>query len=403
MLLTALTLTWALDVVETTQEERREVIPVPDFTLLDAPDEVVGGAPIEDNRWPDAAGIVFYGQYVGCTGVLVGPRTVITAAHCADGITHVKLDTNRWTARDGELIAAEAVIRHPRAASTYDIAVVRLAEASTVAPRPIAADCVAEAALTDGAPVIVVGYGSTRRDGNGGSSVLVEGTTFVQDADCSEARIDGMVTGCQVKGGEIGAGGNGVDACFGDSGGPLYLPTPDGVFVAGITSRGYMGVRNPCGEGGIYVRPDAVLPWIQRVSEDEIALPACNLPPEAEIDPIVAPKGGVGSTWLDGWDPEGGHVRFEIVEPPAHGTVEVKGERLVYDAEAGYSGPDAFVVAAVDDGNAEWPDYGDARTEYTVDVDVKDGPFACDTGGTPAQLGVLGLGLLMVRRRRAHA
>ena len=36
--------------------------------------------------------------------------------------------------------------------------------------------------------------------------------------------------------GELGAGGMGIDTCPGDSGGPLYLPTDFGTFLAGVTS-----------------------------------------------------------------------------------------------------------------------------------------------------------------------
>ena len=77
--------------------------------------------------------------------------------------------------------------------------------------------------LVDGAEVAVVSS-STRENGNGSTTVLHEGVTYVQDADGDENYVD--VNGERIytgfngsvsPGGEVGAGGNGVDACFGDS------------------------------------------------------------------------------------------------------------------------------------------------------------------------------------------
>ena len=47
--------------------------------------EVVGGEVAASGEWDDTVGIVFYGSYVGCTGTLIGPKLVLTAAHCLDG------------------------------------------------------------------------------------------------------------------------------------------------------------------------------------------------------------------------------------------------------------------------------------------------------------------------------
>src|SRR5205823_13940146 len=64
-------------------------------------------------------------------------------------------------------------------------------------------------------------------------------------------------------GGELVAGGAGTDSCFGDSGGPVYLDTPRGAVVIAAVSRGVDNAATPCGGGGIYVRTDKVVAWLE--------------------------------------------------------------------------------------------------------------------------------------------
>ena len=42
---------------------------------------IVGGSP-DGSGHPNVAAIVYEGGFVGCTGFLVAPRVVVTAAHC---------------------------------------------------------------------------------------------------------------------------------------------------------------------------------------------------------------------------------------------------------------------------------------------------------------------------------
>jgi len=247
---------------------------------VDAPGEndgaddqpVTGGSPASPGAWPDVAAI-YFGREVGCTGVLVAPDVVLTAGHCAEGITAVKLDTVDFE-QGGERIAARKVVAYPKWARTYDLALVFLEHASTVEPRVIAQSCALDEWLDVGASVAVVGYGATDKRGEVYGTRLNEGYTEVQDPDCTD-----LDRGCNERvspAGELGAGGGGVDACFGDSGGPLYLVTDDGAYLVGITSRGYGDARLPCSEGGIYTRPDAAIDWIEDQIGHELPAPACD-------------------------------------------------------------------------------------------------------------------------------
>ncbi|HWM84587.1 MAG TPA: trypsin-like serine protease, partial [Kofleriaceae bacterium] len=218
------------------------------------PPPVVGGEPSPAGRWPDTAAVMDAG-ITFCTGTLIAPQVVLTAGHCVEGVVgEVKLDAIDADG-PGEVIAVTSAIAYPDWETTYDIAVLLLAEPSTIPPRPLATDCVVTESLVSSAPVTLVGYGATTPGGEDLNTALMEGEARILDADC----VGG--NGCApavVPGGEFVAGGAGVDSCFGDSGGPVYLPTPYGTVVAGVVSRGLDDSPTPCGGGGIYVRPDSV-------------------------------------------------------------------------------------------------------------------------------------------------
>lgn len=87
------------------------------------------------------------------------------------------------------------------------------------------------------------------------------------------------------------------DSCYGDSGGPLYVPTEQGDFVVGLVSRGRSDVERDCGDGGVYTLLSAHLPWIARTAGDRFQPRAEPGVQEVSFladgaDPISAPKGG---------------------------------------------------------------------------------------------------------------
>lgn len=369
--------------------------------LDEVPAGVTGGDPVEAGDWEDCAA-VYQGTSaydVVCTGVLVAPDVVLTAGHCVGGLKQVKLKTNDYT-KGGEVIAVSKTIEYPNSWNNYDVAVLMLAEESTVEPRVIARDCIRDE-IVDGADVAVVGYGALDRYGNQYGTRMMEGFTVITDADCSHTDW-----GCNASvspNGELGAGEDGVDACYGDSGGPLYLLTDRGEYLVGITSRGWYGAD--CGDGGVYVRPDAIVDWIEEVSGRTLPRPVCGEPPDPIAAPIYVPKNEAGFTTIDPRDPDGDSgITYTIARPPTSGGAEVMEDGSVrYQPETGFLGDDSVLVTVTDAEGLS------ADVEIAVKV-LKKGAWKRATGQGGCGCSVPGaagggwlfalLGLVFARRRR---
>lgn len=253
---------------------------------------VINGTAVPAGKWPDAVAVL--SAQGSCTGTLIAPDVVLTAGHCANPApTTVIANTTNYNGTGGIRATVKSVTAYPNWESTYDIAVIVLNTPITgVTPRPVGAPCTFQS-FNDNMMVHLVGFGLTDTAGQGDNTTLREANAPIIDADCSTTG-KGCSAGA-LPAGEFIAGGSGTDSCFGDSGGPVYLDTPRGTVVVGAVSRGLDNAATPCGGGGIYVRTDKMLQWIETTAGKPVSKDSCaggSNPPSNPDDP----SGGGGGT-----------------------------------------------------------------------------------------------------------
>ncbi len=235
---------------------------------------IVGGTTSKPEAWPDVVAVL--APNGACTGTLVTPDVVLTAGHCTSEITPtvVVVDTVDYGKPGGEIIPVRAVHAYPKWEQSYDVGLVVLAHPAKAHPRAIARACNVESAVR------VVGFGLTRTTGTGDNTRLHEAVLPIDDAHCTSPGCNDAI----APDAEFVAGGMGTDSCFGDSGGPAFVgkKTPA---VLGVVSRGLALAGRPCGNGGIYVRADKVVPWIEKVTGEKVTRAACS--GAADEEPVL--------------------------------------------------------------------------------------------------------------------
>lgn len=200
-----------------------------------------------------------------CTGTLVSPRVVVTAAHCVDNaagfLTQIFVG-HETTPSAGDLIDIREMRVHPDwdpDAVSNDIAVIALTRDASVLPVPLL-DRTFDASFID-LRARIVGFGAAEPGTQRPPSLKRQGTALISEYGETDFRLlpDPSMS------------------CEGDSGGPVLVTLDGTEFLAGVASWG----DRDCVQFAVNTRVDAfaadfIIPFIQE-----------------QGDPFVDPRGPI--------------------------------------------------------------------------------------------------------------
>lgn len=192
---------------------------------------ILGGTTTTVGQFPNVVGLeVGNGM---CTGTLITPDWVLTAAHCIQGLSPSSVTVRFGSVSmfsGGATRGASMLIPKPgfsqSALGRYDIGLIKLAAPITdIKPVPVNLN---PAKAPVGIKVTMVGFGATSVGGGGaGTQFMVEQTSV----SCQSFGSSNTELLCFSQ-------TNGTGKCSGDSGGPSFAMI-DGVFTqVGVTSFG---------------------------------------------------------------------------------------------------------------------------------------------------------------------
>ncbi|MCL4142265.1 UNVERIFIED_CONTAM: hypothetical protein GTU68_042330 [Idotea baltica] len=229
---------------------------------------IIGGQETDINEypWQGRLGIRKGQFYYLCSGTLISPEWLVSAAHCTQDPDSIRvilgdhsINTNEQQSQTIEVIQ---IINHPDYSKNRidnDISLLKLSSPVTY-NQAISSICLPfnyETFEISGEIGTVTGWGKTSSGST--SNVLMEVEVLLSSTE--KCRTESNY-GYRITDNMICAGADGKDSCHGDSGGPLVWENDNlNNFLLGIVSWG-----NECaqeGYPGVYTKVTNYLTWIK--------------------------------------------------------------------------------------------------------------------------------------------